>query len=209
MKLLVLGATGATGCEVVTQALWQGHDVTALVRHPEKLGRIDGTIRVVTGDVLDGSRILDAAMFGQDAVISALGVGKSLNSGHLIARSVPLIVGAMIREGVSRLIFVSAYGVGKTRENVPLVPRILMRLLLRDIYADKEAGENHIHGSGLNWTIAYPVTLTNGPRTEQYRASERPLLRGLPRVSRADVAHFLLRQLSNDEFRQRGVIVSS
>jgi len=80
MKVLVLGGTGATGREVVGQALEQGHCVSVLVRHPEKLGRTEGTIRVLTGDVSDGGPALALAMTDQEAVISTLGVGKSLKS---------------------------------------------------------------------------------------------------------------------------------
>jgi putative NADH-flavin reductase len=144
MKVLVLGATGGTGREVVSQALQQGHDVTVLVRNAERLTTGTGQLRVLTGSVADDARALTAAVGGQDAVISTLGVGNSLKSSGLIARSVPLILGVMTSQGVRRLIFMSACGVGATRRDVPLVPRILMRLLLGNLYSDKEAGEKEI-----------------------------------------------------------------
>ena len=83
-----------------------------------------------------------------------------------------------------------------------------MRLLLRDVYADKSAGEEELHRSGLDWTLVYPVTLTNGPRTGRYRVGERLPLRGVPRIARADVAEFLLSQIGETNYLRRGVLVS-
>ena len=151
-RLLVLGATGGTGQQVVSQALEQGHDVTVLVRNPRRLSTIHDRLQVLTGNVVD-ERALTDAMRAQNVVISTMGVGKSLKSSGLIARSMPAIVTAMKRHGIRRLIFTSAYGVGATRRDVPLLPRMLIRLLLRDLYADKEAGEDYLHRSDLDWTL--------------------------------------------------------
>jgi putative NADH-flavin reductase len=207
-KVLVLGGTGGTGRQVVSQALRSGHSVTALVRSPERLGLAANTLRVVTGSVPEDRQTLAAAIRGQDAVISTLGVGTSLKSGGLIARSTPAIVSAMEREGVRRLIFTSGYGVGATRKDVPLLPKVLIGLLLRDVYADKAAGEEILHRSELDWTLVYPATLTNGPATGRYRVGEHLRLHGFPRVSRADVADFLLTQLEDRAFLRKGVLIS-
>jgi putative NADH-flavin reductase len=207
-RILVLGATGATGREIVSQALQQAHKVTALVRRPEHEAGLPGGVRVLTGTVTDTAEALETAMQRQEAVISALGVGKALKSGGLIGRSAPLIVRAMEQQGVRRLIFMSAYGVGATGEDVPIVPRILMGLFLRDLYADKEAGEEAVRRSDLDWTLVYPVTLTNGPRTGRYRVGERLRLRGFPKVSRADVAEFILSQVEDRGYLRKGVLIS-
>ena len=210
MRLLVLGASGGTGRQVVTQGLQQGHTVTALVRHPpERLGITHDRLRVITGSVTDDDQALADAVADQEAVISALGAGTSLKSGGLIAASVPRILAAMETHGVRRLLFTSAYGVGDTRVDLPLVPRILIGLLLRDIYADKTAGEVPLRRSRLDWTLVYPVTLTNGPHTGQYRVGEHLALRGVPRVSRADVADFLLSQIEDRRFLKQGVLISA
>lgn len=207
-RILVLGATGGTGQQVVSQALQKGHLVTVLVRTPERLTTTSDRLRVLTGSVTDDAPALAAAVRGQDVVISALGAGKSLKPSGLIARSVPAIVRAMKDEGVRRLIFTSGYGVGATRRDVPLLPRVLIRLLLRDIYADKDAGEADLRRSDLDWTLVYPVTLTNGPRTGQYRVGERLTLRGFPTISRADVADFLLSQVEDGTHVRQGVLIS-
>jgi len=206
-KILVLGATGGTGLQLVTQGLEQGHEVTAFVRNPRRLQTAHDHLRVITGGI-DDFESLAAAARAQDIVISALGVGNSLKSTGLIARSVPAIVRAMESQSVRRLIFISAYGVGVTRRDVPLLPRIFIRLLLRDLYADKEAGEIDLRRSGLDWTLVYPTSLTNGPRTGRYRIGERLELHGVPRISRADVADFILTHIEESQYVKRNVLIS-
>jgi putative NADH-flavin reductase len=207
-KLLILGATGATGRHVVAMALERGIDVTVLVRQPEKIGTLTQRLRVLTGSVPDDPAAVAAAVAGQDAVISTLGVGTSLRSGGLIQRSMPVVVEAMRQLGVRRLIITSAYGVGATWRDVPPLPRVLMKLLFRDLYDDKAAGEDVVRRSGLDWTLVYPVTLTNGPPTRRYRTGERLRLRGMPRISRADVAHFLVGLVDDTALIGKGVLVS-
>jgi hypothetical protein len=115
----------------------------------------------------------------------------------------------MNAHGIRRLIFMSAFGVGVTRRDTPLVPRIAIRLPLRDIYADKEVGDKIVLGSDLDWTIAYPTALTNGPATGVYRVGERVALRGFPKVSRADVADFIVSQIVDDKYLRKQVLISS
>ena len=208
MRLLVFGATGATGQHIVTQGLQRGHELTAFVRNPEKLTLRHDRLRVVTGSVPEDADAISAAMRSQDAVISALGVRNSLKSGNLISRSMRGIVPAMEREAVRRLIFTSAFGVGDTRRDAPLLPRIMYRVLLGDIFADKADAERYLRGSSLDWTLVYPVLLTNGPRTGRYRVGARLRLRGLPMISRADVADFILNQLQDSTYIRKGVALS-
>jgi putative NADH-flavin reductase len=146
---------------------------------------------------------------GQDVVVSALGRRNSFRSDGLIARSMRAVVHAMESQGVKRLIVVSACGVGDSGREAPLLPRIMYRLLLRDIFADKSAGEAYVRASGLDWTLVYPVALTSGPRTGQYRVGERLALHGiLPRISRADVAAFVLSQLASTTFLRKTAVIS-
>ena len=209
MKLLVLGATGGTGQEVVSQALEKGHLVTAFVRDPSRLKFSADRLRVLTGTVTGDGAPLATAVRGQDVVISALGRGMSLKSEDLMAQSMPAIVRAMESEGVRRLIFTSAYGVGVTWRDVPPLGKIVIKVFLRNLYADKVVGEAELQRSVLDWTLVYPVQLTNGPRTGRYRFGERLELHGLPRVSRADVADFILTQFEDRTFLRKGVIVST
>jgi putative NADH-flavin reductase len=207
-KVLVLGATGGTGRALIVQAAAGGFSVTALVRHPQRLPPGIGDARVIEGDILEEPDALTEALRGQDAVISALGVGRSLKSNALISRVAPLLVDAMSAAGVRRLVFTSAFGVGSTRNDVPLLPRLFIATVLRDIYEDKEAGEKAIAASGLDWTLVCPVGLTNGGRTGRYRVGEHLPLSGFPRISRADVADCLLRQVQTNSFIRKRVLVA-
>jgi putative NADH-flavin reductase len=206
-QLLILGATGGTGRELVDQAQRAGHDVTAFVRDPAKLPT--GPIRTVTGDLLRDGTGLDEAVRGKDAVISALGIGRSFRPAGLIARAAPMVVGAMQRAGVDRLVFVSAFGVGPTWADTPLLPRLFIRTLLRQVYADKAAGEAAILNSSLDWTILYPAGLTNGLRTGRVRVAEHLPLRGFPMVSRADVAAVALRVLDEGATIRKSLLVAN
>jgi len=115
----------------------------------------------------------------------------------------------MHAHGIRRLVFMSAFGVGVTRRDTPLLPRIAIRLPLRDIYDDKEVGDEVVLGSGLDWTIVYPTALTNAPATDAYRVGERLALRGFPKVSRADVADFIVSQIVDDRYLRQQVLISS
>ena len=208
-KVLVLGATGGTGQQVVTQGLKLGFEVTAFVRNPQGLSATSDRLRVLTGNVLDDDHALAAAVKGQDAVISTLGVGKSFHSGGLIAGSATRVVRAMEAAGVRRLIWTSAFGVGDTIRDTPLVPRIFIRLLLQDVYRDKEAGEAVIDRSTLDWTVVHPVGLSDRPGTGTYRVGEHRKLRGFPTIARADVASCLLALVDDVTLLNRHVLVTN
>ena len=121
----------------------------------------------------------------------------------------PRILTAMEEAGVKRLILTSAFGVGDTFGEVPVLPRLFMRTLLARIYSDKEAGERVLKRSGLDWTIVYPAGLTNGPRTGNFRFGEHLAMHGMPTVSRADVAEFLIDELDDDRYVRKGVFVAN
>jgi len=209
MKILVLGASGETGSEIVAQGLALGHEITALVRRPERLTLRDPDLRLVVGDVLADPTFAAGAVAGHDAVVSALGVRSSFRSGGLIERGLGAVVPAMADAGVLRFLLISAFGVGTTRRDASLVQRLLYRLLLTGIYADKLAGERILAASPLDWTVIYPVLLANGPATRAYRLAERLPMKGVPRISRADVAHAVLEELSARRFVRKRVVISA
>ena len=207
MRLLVFGATGATGRQLVSQALEQDHEVTAFVRRPEALVPRQG-LRVVRGDTRDRASV-EAAVAGHDAALSALGIGMSLMPGTLIADSMRNIVPALERAGVRRFVLMSAFGVGATRNDAPPLLRLMYGTLLAGIFADKRDGEDIVRASALEWTIVYPVVLTGGPLTARYRASERLELSGLPTIARADVAHFMLAEAAERRYVRKGVVIAT
>ena len=207
MKLLVLGATGGTGQQVVTQALDAGYDVTALARTPGKITIHHSSLRVLQGELPD-ARALAEAMRSQDAVVSAIGRGKTFKSDHLIERSVPAILAAMHNAKVPRLMFTSALGVGATFQDSPWMAKLFFRTLLREIYADKLIGDDLIRKSGLDWTIVQPGVLTDGPLTRQYRCGERLAMSGMPKISRANVAHFMLDGINDASTSGRTIVIA-
>lgn len=203
MKVLVFGANGPTGRHVVELARAAGHEVTAFVRDPA--AAFEGA-RVVAGDATDAATI-SAAIPGHDAVVSTLGVRKP-NPHGLQEKCLGLIVPAMERAGARRLIVMSALGVGATLAQAPWLPRLMYAALLGGIFRDKAVGERIVEASGLDWTIAHPPLLTHGPVTGRYRAGETVALSGFPKISRADVAHFMVGALGSAEWSRKHVIVS-
>lgn len=205
MNVLVFGASGATGRLVVDEALAAGHRVSAFVRAAKT--PFPDEARVVAGDATD-MRSVRTAMPGHDAVICTLGVRNAMRSGRLIERCLSEIVPAMELAEAPRLIVMSALGVGATFAQAPFLPRILYRVMLGDIFADKERGERMVEASILDWTIVHPPLLTDGPLTGAYRAGEELPLSGFPKISRANVAHFMVEALGSPAWSRRHVIVS-
>lgn len=192
MRLFILGATGGTGRALIDQALKRGHQVTAFVRSPQKLGAPRTGLTVVRGNPRSETD-LSAALPRHDAVVSALGPpgpGRTtiLRDG---ARST---VAAMKAAGQRRLLVVSA---AVLFPHSGALTAVLRATLLRNVAADSAAMEQTVMESGFDWTIARPPRLTNGPLTGRYRVEDGKLPRGRLVVSRADVAHFLLDELEN------------
>ncbi|MEO7308290.1 MAG: SDR family oxidoreductase [Ferruginibacter sp.] len=208
MKILILGASGLTGRLMVAKALEQQHEVTALVRDPLKLQIAHEKLTIIAGDALD-KEVLLKALAGQDAVLSALGRGKSLRSLNLITNAVNELIPAMLQLNVKRLIFLSALGVGETFVQANLLQKIIFRTLLRSLFADKTNAEKQIHSSSLDWTLVYPVVLTDGPGTGKYQTGEVLPMKGMPKISREDVADFMIRQLTDSTWLKKGAVLMS
>lgn len=212
MRLVIFGATGGTGRRVLERAIAEGHEVTAFVRDPSRMGARHERLRVVAGDAFDPGRVLEAVA-GNEAVISVLGARRLSNPLHPGSPGDPKgpasvgsenIVAAMKEHGLRRLVCQTAWGVGESKEGAGFAGSFFMNVLvpplLRDEYADKEAQETVIRASELEWVIVRPMLLTNGPWTNAYRAREDLKPGRRPYVSRADVADFLMRQLTDDAF---------
>ncbi len=206
MKILILGATGGTGQELLSQAIGHNYEVTTLVRDPSKLKIKHPLLSVVNGNILD-KKLLAQILEGKDAVISSIGVGKSLKSRNLIANAIGLLIPMMAEKKVSRLIFISAFGVGETFAQANFIQKVIFRLPLKNIYADKAKGDEQIRNSKLDWTLIYPVLLTNKPLTGKYKVGENLPMKGMPKISRANVAHFMIRQLSDNSYVKKSVII--
>ena len=200
MKVVVFGASGATGRQVVAQGLERGHEVTAFARNSGKLAISHPRLSVFQGSVGDAAAVANAIV-GQEAVVSTLGVGAPLRHDPVVINGVRHIVEAMTASGVKRLIYMSFIGVGDSRAAAGFMVRYVARWPLRNEIRDHEIKEGLVTAGPIDWTIVRPPTLTNGPFTGTYRSGVDIVARSaLPTLSRADVAHCILQQLDDAAF---------
>jgi len=207
-KILVLGATGGTGRLIVSQALARGHDVTALVRSPEKVSDLKGA-KVVVGDVRDEKALLEA-LRGQDAVVSALGTPASpFRKVRLLSTATRALVSAMKAEHVSRLVCITGIGAGDSAGHGGfLFDNVIFPLLLKKVYADKNRQEAIVRDSGLDWILVRPSVLNDKPRDGSIRAlTDLSDFHG-GSISRQDVATFVLDQLRADAWLHRAPLIT-
>lgn len=197
MRILVFGATGLTGKEVVKTALGRGHQVTAFVRSPEKLDDIDG-VDVVEGDITDAAAV-SAAVKDHDAVVSELGGNKPWHHSREIVTAVGHIIAACREHGVNRFVYQSALGVGESRDAIEgTVLGVAVPFLLRKPYEDHAENERAIRDSDLAWTIVRPTSLTKSEATGEWRSGpDQKNPSALNRIPRADVAAFILDELEH------------
>jgi len=197
MKLVIFGATGTVGRQVVQQALAQGYTVTAFARNPAKLDFQHSQLSFIQGDVMD-SEAVELAISGQDAVVCVLGSGKKL-TGTIRSDGTQQIIQAMEKVGVRRLICQSTLGAGDSWGNLDFYWKYIMfGFILRKVFADHERQEALVRNSKLDWTIVRPGAFIDGPRTGKYRHSFPGTDRNITlKISRADVAEFILKQLSD------------
>jgi putative NADH-flavin reductase len=203
MKLIIFGATGGTGRLLVEQAIAQGHQVTAFVRNPSKITLKYPGLKVSTGDVMDASAV-NLAVGGHDAVLSAIG-SPANKIGIVRSQGTLNIINAMQQKGVKRLICQTSLGYGdsvKTLDRTPLYFKyLIVPFILKKGFADHALQEQYIKESNLDWVIIRPGNLTNGPFTGQYKhgfEATDPTIK--VKVARADVAHFMLKQLTNNTY---------
>jgi putative NADH-flavin reductase len=207
-KILVLGATGGTGRLIVSQALARGHEVTALVRSPEKASDLKG-IRLVIGDVRD-EKALREALKGQDAVVSALGTPASpFREVTLLSTATRALVNAMNAEHVSRLVCITGLGAGDSAGHGGfLFDNVIFPLLLKKVYADKDRQEAIVRNSGLDWILVRPSVLNDKPSRGSVRAlTDLSDFHG-GTISREDVARFVLDQLQTNAWLHRSPLIT-
>lgn len=211
-RVLIVGATGGTGRELVTQALVRGFDVTALARDPSRLAVTDPRLTVVRGDVLVPAS-LDEAARGCDAVLCALGHKRFLGPTTIQSEGTRNLIDAMGRQGIKRLVAETSLGLGDSAGRMGLVGTLLtLPLVLPFYFTDKARQERVIAGSDRDWVIVRPGALTSGRATGRYRqgpgaaAGDYLWTRS---VSRADVAAFMLDQLTSHTYLRTATGISS
>jgi nucleoside-diphosphate-sugar epimerase len=211
MKLTLFAATGRTGRQVLDQALAAGHEVTAVVRNPDKL---PARVRAVVADLgAPDSSALESAVGGADAVLSAVGP-RTRNEDGIASRATHAIIDAMKATDVRRIVVVSVAGVmtiptpgrpnpPKRDPGVGFFTRTLLSPIanarLGKHYADVALMEDLLRGSGLDWTSVGLPLLTDKPPKSDYRVAYEQSVRGGFSISRADAAHFMLSVLGRPE----------
>src|SRR5262245_31812105 len=169
MRIAVFGASGATGGELVAQALSQGHSITALLRDPDRLNIRSIDVRAVQGDVANNDAV-ELTIHGQNAVLCALGAATPLRRDPTLVLGIQHIVNAMRQMRTRRLVYMSFLGVRDGRLQLSLIGRMIVApFMLRNVVADHEAKERINQDSELDWIIVRPPRLTNGPRRGRYR----------------------------------------
>ena len=207
-KILVLGANGGTGRLIVGQALERGHQVTALVRSPEKAKGLKGA-KLVVGDVRDEKAVREA-LKGQDAVVSALGTPASpFREVTLLSTATRTLVDAMKAEHVSRLLCITGMGAGDSAGHGGfLFNNVIFPLLLKKVYADKNRQEAIVRNSGLDWVLVRPSVLNDKRGGQTIRAlTDLSNFHG-GSISREDVARFVLDQLRDDGWLRRSPLIT-
>ena len=209
MKLVIFGSTGGTGRQIVTQALEQGHDVTAFARSPEKFDQKHEKLKIVQGNVLDFASV-ESAIQGQDVVLCALGLSAMMDKTMLRANGTKNIIRAMEKAGVKRFICQSSAGVGDSSDTLPfLMKYLIVPFLLRRAFADHEIQENNIKESQLDWIIVRPAALTDGERTGSYQHGFTAENKTVTlKISRADTADFMLKQLVDNNYLHKTPSIS-
>ena len=199
MRLVVFGATGGTGRLVVEQALAAGHEVTAVARRPSALSARHERLEVVRGYALDPATI-ERAIAGHDAVVSALGAADRAPT-TVYSEGTANIARAMRAGGVRRLTCVSSGGLEADHPHAPLPQRLVTKLLVQRLYkntfSDMARMEEDLERSGLDWTVVRAPMLTDGPRTGRYRTAANEYLRRPEKISRADLADYILAHLDD------------
>ena len=201
MKLLIIGGTGGTGKELIKQALEQGHSLTALVRNPEKVKITHQNLQVVKGNVLDFEKVQEAVA-GQDAVLSVLGHKRYFIKTTILSEGTAHIIHAMEKHNVARFICVTTLGINDSRFKLGLYYTLfVIPFIVFFYFLDKAKQEKLIRSSKLNWTIVRPGQLTNGRMRGRYKHGAHVGNYILTKmISRADVAHFILSQLSDTTY---------
>ena len=212
MKILVFGATGKTGWQVVQQALAKGHEVTAFARNPSGVGIAHPLLKTVIGDVLDASSVVRAVTSEYDAVVCCIG-SPANKIGNIRSQGTKNIIDAMEKAGLKRFICQTSLGYGdsvKTLDQTPwFFKHLIVPYVLKKGFADHALQEKYIKESNLDWVIARPGNLTDGSCTKAYKHGFAADDNNISvKISRADVADFMLKQLDSNEYLKQTIGLS-
>jgi len=204
MKIVVFGATGATGRYLVPLLLKAGHEVTVLARSPDKVDQSGGTVRIIQGDARDAAAVAKAVA-GQEVAMSTFG-SRSLKADDIQEVFMKNLVAAMHDAGVQRLIDLSAWGTGDSYAHANFFFKIIMATILKANFADKNKGEAQVIDSDILYTFVRPGRLSNGPAKGNVRASlDGKGLRNS--ISRQDVVSFMVDQIKDESWVRKAPLI--
>jgi putative NADH-flavin reductase len=208
MKILLIGGTGGTGRELIKQAIEQGNVVTALVQNPKKVKFVHQNLHLIKGNILDIDTV-QMAVEEQDAVISVLGHKRFFIKTSILSAGTKNIINAMEMHNVKRFICITSLGINDGRFKLGLYYTLfVIPFIIFFYFKDKEKQEKLIVGSKLDWTIVRPGHLTNGKKHGKYKHGVNLGNYILTKtISRADVASFILSQLSDNTYLRKTVAI--
>ena len=197
MNIAIIGASRGIGLEILSASLKAGHEITVLARHPEKITISDPKLNILKGDIRDFDSV-KRSINGKDAVILSVGVSPTLKPIDVFSKGTRNVINAIGKNISIKLVVITGIGAGDSKGHGGfLYDRIVNPLLLKTVYLDKDISESLLKASGLNWMIVRPGFLINGPRTGQYRVIDDLTGVKAGKISRADVADFILCELHN------------
>ncbi|HPG07118.1 MAG: NAD(P)H-binding protein [Saprospiraceae bacterium] len=214
MKVFLLGATGSTGKEILARLISENCDVEALVRNPAKLDlsgyqlQREGQIKLTEGSVMDRDK-LTTQFKGSDVIVSALGTGTNNDYTEIYSEGGRNILFAMRSNQIKRLITITA---GLIDLSDPSTDNFFLNRIIRPnynkIYYDQTRWETILDDTDdIDWICVRPTYLTNKPFTGKYRVQAKHCPKGGRKISRADLADFIVKQIKSDEYlRQKPVI---
>lgn len=205
MKIIVFGATGGVGQQGVTQALEKGIEVTAFVRTPSKMKTTNASLQIVQGDAFNKEEVA-AAIAGHDAVVSCLGSSQGMKKSTELAEMTKNIVDSMQTHHMQRIVYVASAGIHK---EIPGMSGKIVRMLLKNALIDHRNAVDYIQANELNFTIARPMSLTNEAFTGTYRESTNAVPEKSRSISRADVAHFIVKALRDEKYEHTSVGIAN
>ena len=195
--ILVIGASQGVGLATIKAGLAAGHTMRALARNAGKIDITDHRLQKISASATDAGAMAKAVA-GVDAVVMTLGTSKIFEKTSLFSVATSIVIDAMRKSGVKRLLVVTGIGAGDSRGHGGLFyDKLFYPILLKRIYANKDAQESLVRNSGLDWTIARPGMLTNRPATGTYRALTDMKDWGAGSISRADVASYLIGEIAS------------
>jgi putative NADH-flavin reductase len=206
--ILVMGASHGIGLETVKAALVAGHRVRTFARSAGRMTLSDPNLERFTADALNPIDVA-SALEGVDVVVQALGVPvrRLIGPVTLFSDATNLLVPAMEKAGVGRLIAITGFGAGDSRDAIGPLQRIPFRLVFGRAYDDKDAQEMRIRHSHLDWTLVRPGVLTSGPATGRYEVLATPASWRNGLIARADVAHFVVAEIGRAFYAKRAVVL--